>query len=575
MAQMLICIGGDALTTTMPHPSGLGAITPVWEAVRSMQKGCLNDLLNAGCDPNVSAGGLPPILLAVTSSANNLRCAELLFAHPATDLSARGNVPGNASNTTALIEAARRYRMPWGPELFRKLLAGISSATMRAKAAAAAAARGAAAQGAVDESTAEETDGSEQEVHGVVDVDAVNAHGESAASLCVSMLQPLPRIKTLVHLAELPNPSDLSRVDLGNTLLEVIRMREQGQPWLKSLVTMGRARVDVPGRRPLDSALRRQEPWSEEMLQLLVEVGQADVNTPPDVDASNPNAAAGGATGPALGLGAPPLVAATKLMLSELDAQLKRQQAHEKAAGGKGPDGKTMAGERGYAGSSREARALEELAKGNASLGLAARKLSIIASSPSCDKTVKDVTPPFGTALDLLLVRHEPLLKSLESTGAGSFWSEASSMGEAGWAAIPEQQAKLEAACSEVNEWGPVVEASPLPREQWSKRAAAAREQLGLAADRRAVWVKLNEVLSAYEDGVPGSTSGSNAAVAKAPPPLAGKDWFELRHELSYRNRDDDGSGEGVGLGDDDDENTGLTSLEDVRRPGDQVQNPQ
>lgn len=549
MAQMLIGIGGDALSTTMPHPSRLGEITPIWEAVRSMQKGCLNDLLNAGCDPNISAGGLPPILLAVTSNTNNLRCAELLFAHPSTDLSVRADVPGNASNTTALIEAARKYRMPWGAELFRKLLAGISSATLRARAEAA-------AEGSSDQETLE-----------VVDVDAVNAKGESAASLCVSLLQPLPRIKTLVQLAELPNPADLSRVDLGNTLLEVIRMREQGLPWLKSLVTTGKVQVDVPGRRPLDSALRRQEPWSEEMLELLVEVGQADVNTPPDVDASNPSAAAG-ATGPALGVGAPPLVAATKLMLFEHDAQLKRQQAHEKALGVKGPGGKIMAGERGYVGSSREERALEELAQGNASLRLAARKLSILASAPTCDKTVKDVSPPFGTPLDLLLVRHEKLLKSLESTGAGSFWSEASAMGEAGWAAIPEQQAKLEAACSEVNEWGPVVEASPLPREHWTKRAEEVREQLGLAADRRNVWVKLNEALSAFEDGAPGSNS-SNAAEAKAPPPLAGKDWFELRHELSYRNKDDDGSGEGVG--DDEEENTGLTSLEDVRRPGDQV----
>jgi len=114
-------------------------------------------------------------------------------------------------------------------------------------------------------------------------------------------------------------------------------------------------------------------------------------------------------------------------------------------------------------------------------------------------------------------------------------------------------------------EWAPLVEPGPKRREEWLARVAYLDQQLDNVSARRRVWAKLNDALSALE--------GARGAELAKPPPLAGKDWADLRHELSYRGDADGGLEGGDGdPGDDDDAGANaLTNLADLRQPGDQV----
>jgi len=416
VANLLMDMGADV--------NGLGGeeggLTAVWQAVNTSKYGCIAELLRRGADPNFRHQGIPPIILAVQRSS--MAALERLAEHPLTDLNMRGDVDGGPGETTALIEAVRNHKRPRGPHVVKFLLE----------------ARGGSG----------------------VDVTVVNAAGESAASLALSMLaspsDTLAKLQLLERLLDRPVPARLHGLDLEETLVEVVRFREKATPILRKLVGVGGADPDSPDGRPLAAALQSAHPSSTEMVKVLIEAK------------ANPNRVPTGAYAP--------LILAVKNVIEELDKR-RAKVIEARVAEAKRRNGGGFRGARGSL--VQPPTAVEE-----AAMAAAEAKLELIASAEGLEKDITDDAPPHHTPADLFIARHSRAVERLEATGPDSFWGtlgSAAAGGAAGGAtagdeygmdAIADQQAAMRAARAETEKLVALVEATPTKREMFLARVS-------------------------------------------------------------------------------------------------------
>eukprot|EP00613_Pedinella_sp_CCMP2098_P019168 CAMPEP_0171688504 /NCGR_PEP_ID=MMETSP0991-20121206/3930_1 /TAXON_ID=483369 /ORGANISM="non described non described, Strain CCMP2098" /LENGTH=892 /DNA_ID=CAMNT_0012276449 /DNA_START=91 /DNA_END=2765 /DNA_ORIENTATION=+ len=462
--------------------------TPLFAAVLTSKLKCLAVLLAAGADPNAPCAGVPPFLQAVLEGSE--KAVQLLSTK--CDVNVRGSVAGGARDTTCAIEAVRRYSKPKGHAVLKVVLA------------------------------AKGPKGADGKRSGCVDLNALNALGESCASVAVRSgpSDVFAKLKVLEILLDHKSdgaassqkggsggPSgalNLSSVDLGETLVELVRLKDKHLDLLRKLVNVGRVDVNAPGHRPLDAALKSRHEASVQMVELFLDNG-ADVNVGRLVDESGD----GEGSGPGGGS-----KAAKKKKKKE--QQQQQQQAADEGGGaseqqaedreGRGPPPLISALKLLLHEWDKDAPSQDDL---NYQL-LLEKKLKRIAAAPDINKLVTDPTPREDgvvaggvegelTAVDLLIERHHPRLASLEDQGPASFWATVGAQGDFGLDGIQEQQKWLRAKQKEVEKWGPVVEWGK--RTQFFERVQKVEELLEKMAERREVWAKLNDKVTALEKG--------------------------------------------------------------------------
>ena len=419
--------------------------TPVWAVLRPpmTMRECMPELIKKGGDPNVRRGSDfgPPTptdaitpLMAMVLSQNTQMC-EILASHESVDANIRCTLK-DKSNTTVTIEAVRNFHTDSETSPLSVIL---------------------------------------RRRYKDLDLSARNDRGETAANVAAKLTSEKLKFRALELLLDCSGRGathlDLSGEELGNTLTQIVRLKDEKRVFrlMEKVVAAGRADVNAPDFVPLNVAIRSSFPWSSRVMQLLIKHG-ADVNKSP-LDQE------------------PPLHTCIQQLLNAQNA----------SRSSKSPDCKEQ-------------------------LGVCEEKVQVIVRSPMLDKSARHNNQ---TALDVILGPHNTVLRRLENEESG-FWERSSQRRDFGQSEVVKNKAEIAAAQTEVNKWATLIETEPTRREDFLRRAMDALKHLDILTERLSIWEAVHMKLLQFEqEEVP-------------PPALAGREWSDLRHQLSHHPEDSD-----------------------------------